>query len=246
MNKYEIYKVKDASESYYTKKDTIIDLPMRMAIIGASQRSGKSNLICNLLLRDECYNKDFEGSNIYIVSPSLKTDNKLKKLIEVKDIPDSNLFDDYDEYILEQLYKDLQEHYNESVNNNTKPENKIIIFDDMAYGGDLKKTQHGVISALACNGRHFLVSFIITSQKYSLLPTVLRENCNCCILFSCSNKQLDLITEDHCYINKKEFEKIFRDSTYEKHNFFCINYTNDKESLYQDTNFNPIKINNKK
>jgi hypothetical protein len=127
MNKYEIYKVKDASESYYTKKDTIVDLPMRMAIIGASQRSGKSNLICNLLLRDEFYNKDFEGSNIYIVSPSLKTDNKLKKLIEVKDIPESNLFDDYDEHILEQLYKDLQEHYNDSVNENTKTLDENIL-----------------------------------------------------------------------------------------------------------------------
>jgi hypothetical protein len=37
----EIYKVIDKADNYYTKKDLIFDLPLRIGIIGASQRSGK-------------------------------------------------------------------------------------------------------------------------------------------------------------------------------------------------------------
>ena len=79
----EIYKVIDKADSYYTKKDLIFDLPLRIGIIGASQRSGKSSVIVNLVCRDEFYNKDFKGENIYIISPSIENDLKLKKMIGI-------------------------------------------------------------------------------------------------------------------------------------------------------------------
>jgi len=237
----EIYKVIDKADSYYTKKDLIFDLPLRIGIIGASQRSGKSSVIVNLVCRDEFYNKDFKGENIYIISPSIENDLKLKKMIEVKDIPDHNLFTEYDERLLEELYNMLAEDYKNSVDSGEKPTNKLIIFDDMSYSGALKNKTHGIISKLFCNGRHILVSTLLTSQKYSDLLTTCRENLNGAILFSCSNKQLDLIEQDHNFLkNKKDFNNMFRDATKEKHSFFVVNYTNG-EDLYQDSNFNFIK-----
>lgn len=237
----EIYKVIDKADSYYTKKDLTFDLPLRIAIVGASQRSGKSSIIVNLVCRDEFYNKDFKGENIYIISPSIENDLKLKKMIEVKDIPEHNLFTEYDEGLLEELYEMLAEDYKESVDNGEVPSNKLIIFDDMSYSGALKNKTHGIISKLFCNGRHILISTLLTSQKYSDLLTTCRENLNGAILFSCSNKQLDLIEQDHNFLkNKKEFNNMFRDATKEKHSFFVVNYTNG-EDLYQDSNFNFIK-----
>ena len=47
-----IYKVKDNSSSYYKDKGDLINLCMRLIIVGASERSGKTNLIVNLLLRN--------------------------------------------------------------------------------------------------------------------------------------------------------------------------------------------------
>jgi hypothetical protein len=238
----EIYKVIDKADSYYTKKDLIFDLPLRIGIIGASQRSGKSSIIVNLVCRDEFYNKDFKGENIYIISPSIENDLKLKKMIEVKDIPDHNLFTEYDEGVLEELYNMLAEDYKNSVESGEVPTNKLIIFDDMSYSGALKNKTHGIISKLFCNGRHILVSTLLTSQKYSDLLTTCRENLNGAILFSCSNKQLDLIEQDHNFLkNKKMFNDMFRDATKEKHSFFVVNYTNG-EDLYQDSNFNFIKL----
>ena len=237
----EIYKVIDKADNYYTKKDLIFDLPLRIGIIGASQRSGKSSIIVNLVCRDEFYNKDFKGENIYIISPSIENDLKLKKMIEVKDIPDHNLFTEYDEGLLEELYNMLAEDYKNSVDSGETPTNKLIIFDDMSYSGALKNKTHGIISKLFCNGRHILVSTLLTSQKYSDLLTTCRENLNGAVLFSCSNKQLDLIEQDHNFLkNKKDFNNMFRDATKEKHSFFVVNYTNG-EDLYQDSNFNFIK-----
>lgn len=238
----QIYKVKDNADTYYTKKDLTFDLPFRLLIVGKSQLSGKSNIVINFLLRDEFYNKDFKGENIYIVSPSLHSDEKLKKLVEIKEIPEHNLFTEYDEEALNMLYEIIEKEYNEAVENKEKPKNTLILFDDMSYNGSLKSKQHGIINKIFSNGRHVLLSVICTSQKYSDLLTAARENCNGCILFSCSNKQLELIETDHNYTgNKKKFMTMFRDSLKEKHSFFVVNYTNPKEHMYQDKNFDIIE-----
>jgi len=237
----EIYKVKDDAEAYYSKKNTIFDLPMRLLIVGKSQLSGKSNLLVNLLLRDEFYNKDFKGENIFLVSPSITNDDKLRKLIKVKDIPEENLFTEYDEDVLKELYKLLQNEYEEAKENKEKPQNKLVIFDDCSYNGALKSKQHGIINKMFSNGRHINLSIITTAQKYSDLLTSSRENCNGGIFFNCSNKQLELIESDHNYLgNKKEFFNMFRHVMDDKHAFLVVNYTNSKEQRYLDKNFDVI------
>lgn len=238
----QIFKVKDEADEYYTKKDVIFDVPFRLLVVGKSQLSGKSNIVINLLLRDEFYNKDFDGENIYIVSPSIHSDAKLKKLVEVKGIPSENLFDVYDEEVIKKLYKNIEDDYNDAVSSKEKPKNTLILFDDISYNGDLKSKQHGIINKIFSNGRHILLSIITTSQKYTDLLTASRENCNGAIFFNCSNKQLELIEADHNYIgNKKQFMTMFRDALKEKHAFFVVNYTNPKEDRYQDKNFDTIE-----
>lgn len=241
-NNLSIYKVKDSGEKYYTSKPRIFDLPMRLCIVGKSQLSGKSNLLTNLILRDEFYGNDFNGDNIFLVSPSIKNDDKLKKVIKVKDIPEQNLFLDYDEEVINELYNMLQDEYEESVSNGEKPANKLIIFDDMSFNGDLKKKTNGIINKIFSNGRHINLSIIVTAQKYSDILTAARENCSGCILFNCSNKQLELIEADHNYLgNKKQFMNMFRKVMGEKHSFLVVNYTNPKEERYLDKNFDIIE-----
>jgi len=234
-----IYKVKDSAENYYIHKDVIFDLPFRLLIIGKSQLSGKSNLILNLMLRPEYYGDDFKGENIYIVSPSVKNDDKLKKFIEVKDIPEENIMMEYDEEVLKELYKMIQQDYEEAVADKKKPENTLVVFDDVSHSGDLKTKKGGIINKMFMNGRHILLSTLITSQKYSDISTGARENATGLMVFDCSNKQLELIETDHNILDsKKQFNKLFRDITSVKHDFFVINYTNPKEHRYQDEEFN--------
>ena len=53
----------------------------------------KTTLLINLLLNpDFGYDKIFKGEHMYIFSGSLSSDEKIKKLIKAKDIPDENIY----------------------------------------------------------------------------------------------------------------------------------------------------------
>jgi len=127
-NSIQIYKVKDKNERHYTKKDDMFDLSFRLLIVGKSFLSGKTNLLLNFLLQNDprLYKQDFKGENIYIWSASIYTDDKMKVLIEEKDIPSSNLFDTYDEETVDMLYELQKEEFNEKRQNDEKVENKLF------------------------------------------------------------------------------------------------------------------------
>ena len=45
-----------------------------------------------------------------------------------------------------------------------KKQQRLIIFDDVAYSGDLKTKETGIISKIVMNGRHAGLSSIFTTQ----------------------------------------------------------------------------------
>ena len=51
MVKYEILKVRDKTDSYYIDVPGLPNINFKIAIIGASQRSGKTTVILNMLIR---------------------------------------------------------------------------------------------------------------------------------------------------------------------------------------------------
>ena len=240
----EIYKVRDKSEKNYIKKGDMFDLPMRLLVVGKSFLSGKTNLLTNLLLQDDqrLYKDNFKGENIYIFSASLNTDKKIKTIIRQLEIPDSNLFDVFDEDTLEALLDITKDNYDEAMEEGEKPEQTLFILDDMSFGGNLKKHKNGAIAKLFSNGRHFLSSAILTSQRYADILTGARENASGCILFKCTDRQLDTIAEDHNFLveGKNQFKKMFREVTREPHSFLVVNYSNPPDKLYMNKNFKAI------
>ena len=88
---HKVLRVKDPHDSYHIKKD-LFDLPMSLIVVGKSQLSGKSNFLTWLLCSESAgYTKDFDGENIFIVSPSFTNDNKLKIIQRQFDIPPTNI-----------------------------------------------------------------------------------------------------------------------------------------------------------
>lgn len=249
----DILVIKDREEGFQVQHDPF-NLPMRGIIIGKSQYSGKSNLLGNLITRpfdddDEhgmnYYRKYFKPENIYIISPSLHIDQKLQNIIELLEIPWDNLSDHYDELKLKQLYLYLEQNYKEAVDDGREPEHSLIILDDCSFSGDLKSKQHGIINRLFSNGRHVLISTILTAQKLtSVLPTA-RENCTFCVLFSCSDHQLKLAIEDHSLFDRPiKFKRLFREVTDEPYSYLVINYQNKLgNGRYMDSKFRPVDTN---
>jgi hypothetical protein len=240
----EIYKVKDKSEKHYTKKGDMFDLPMRLLVVGKSHLSGKTNLLTNLLLQEDerLYRNNFLGQNIWVFSGSLGSDKKLDKIISQLDIPESNLFSEFDEDTLEALLDITKENYDDAIANGEKPQHTLFILDDMSFGGNLKKHTNGSIAKLFSNGRHYLASCYLSSQRYVDVLCSCRENCSGVILFKCTDRQLETIAEDHNFLTegKKQFKKMFREVTTEPHSFMVVNYSNPPDKLYMNKNFKAI------
>jgi hypothetical protein len=239
----EILRMKDPNEKHYKKKDNLFDLPMRILVVGKSQMSGKSNLIGNLLLQEDSrlYRDDFDGEDIYIFSASLKTDRKIKTLIEEKDIPSSNLFDSFDDDVCSALYDVVKDNYDDAVKDKRKPKHSLMIFDDLSFKGDLKRHKNGSIAKIFSNGRHINCSCILTAQKYTDILTSARENATGLCAFAGTDRQLELISEDHNYLeDKKNFKKMYRTITNQPHAFLVVNYSNPIDSRYMNQNFLPI------
>lgn len=246
---HKILPMKDALSNYKVIKETMFDLPFKLIIVGKSELSGKSTMIGNLLLRpfddedyDGCefYKHDFEGDNIYVVCPSIMLDTKWASIIKGKKIPEANVMMEYDETELEMLYKRLEQQYQEELEDGDVKQ-KLIIFDDCSFSGALKDKIFGILARIVCNGRHSAISSIFTTQKYSSLSTTIRENATGCIFFECSHKQMELVAEDHSSIPKKEFERMFRDATKEKHSFMIVNYSNPPDKRFLNSKFEPMK-----
>jgi len=231
------YKMKDKTDKFTVIKNDLPNLPMRMLIIGKSG-CGKSSIIGNLLCIH--YKKDFLPEDIFIFSGSLDGDIKLKTIIDYLEIPKENLFDEYNEDKLNELYTLLQDDFNESLEKKQKPSHKLIILDDLSFSGKLKgKKDNNVINKIFMNGRKFNINIIATAQKYSDLSTGSRENATAMILFKSSNKQLELIEQDMNYLdNKKQFMKLVKDNTKENHDFLMIDFS--KPIIYRTSEGKPI------
>ena len=235
-----ILRVRDNSDQFH-KEHFIFDIPFKILINGKSQLSGKTTIILGLLLDPNFkYHDKFEGDNIYIVSDN-KLDNKLKLLMNYKEIPESNYMS-YNENQLNSLYNDLEEEFLEEQTEGLPISNRLILFDDVGYSGNLKNKSFGIISKLVANGRHLNLSQIYTSQRFSMISTTVRSQLTGAILFNTSMKELELIAEDFNYLdNRKKFIKLFREETKEKRSFLVINFTNDG-SMYMDSNFETIDM----
>ncbi len=240
---YQILKVKDKTDKFYTEVPGLFDVPCRLLINGKSQLSGKTTIILNLLANpDFPYHKMFKGENIYVISNN-KLDNKLKMLADRLDIPEGNM-EMFDDNFLEILYQNLEEEFNEEILGGGKPANKLIIFDDCGYSGSLRNMSKGnIVDRMICNGRHINLSQIYTSQKYTQCSTCLRTNITGAILFGTSSREVDAITEDMNYFeNRKDFVKMYREHTKKPRSFIVVNYSSglNPDKMYYDMNFKPI------
>jgi len=247
LKKFKILKMKDVSDSFVTKKEQIFNLPMRLLIIGKSG-DGKSGYLGNLLLRKEFYRDDFLPENIFIFSGSVNGDKKLQTIIDEIEIPETNIFSGYDEDNLEGVYDHLVDEFNDNVDDGVKDKkklNSIVILDDLAFNDSFKdKGKNDMVRKLYMNGRKFSISTLILSQKVTSVSTAIRENITGMILGKSSNKQLETVANDHNYLKGKNSTKRFIDmvktATEKPFSKFIINFS--QPELYQDTDFEPIKL----
>jgi len=73
-----------------------------------------------------------------------------------------------------------------------------------------------------------------------MVSTNLRSNLTGAILFSTSMRELELISDDMNYLDKKkDFVSMFRRETDEPRSFLVVNFSN-KDGLYMNSKFKTI------
>lgn len=236
----QIYKMKDATDSYVIKKDKIWSVPFRVGLIGRTG-AGKTSVLGNLLLRKDFYKGIWEGPDIYIFSGSLASDAKLRTVIKELDIPDSNCFPKYSGDILHVIYDEIVNRNEQAKEDGDKPVHSLVILDDVSFTGALARNnaKDDAVFRVCCNGRKELVSLLVTGQKYTQISPTIRENLSGAMIGQSTNKQLDLITADWCFLkDKKHFQDLFRQRTKNSHDYMILNL--EQPAVYLDDKFEPI------
>jgi hypothetical protein len=250
MKELDILKCRDTYDGHKIDKgDMLPSLPTKIAIIGKSALSGKSTLVSNLINRPEFYGNDFDGANIYLVSGSTTSDDKIKNMIKFKEIPDENIFTFLNDDVLEIIMMSIKEKYEEAISDKEKPPHSLVVMDDIAYSKALsKRVGNEKLSELFCNYRHYLTSMIVTAQKSTQLARVIRVNTIAFMIFAQPRNELEQIAGDICFMDKKVFRKMFEDATKNRHSFFYFNQDapNDKKYMKcgEETNNKIVFIEN--
>jgi hypothetical protein len=238
-DKLKVLKVKDKTDKIAISVNRLFDLPMRLILTGKTG-TGKGGIITNLMLNENYgYNKIFEGDRIFIFAPAPYADEKMRVIIEEKSVPDSNIFDNIDN--LEEVYEMLVEDFKTRLEEKEKIKQSIIIVDDLSFSGKLS-TRFNALAKVYCNSRKFMVSICTTTQSYTSISKNIRLQASGMIIFQTTNKELDIIESENNYLlgGKKAFLKMFRSNVINRHDFLCINYSNDFNNLYLDKNFKPL------
>ena len=239
-NKLKVLKVKDKTDKLTVTVNRLFDIPFRL-ILCAKTGGSKGTIITNLFLNENYgYTKIFsQGSQFYIFAPDAYSDEKMKILIEEKQIEDSNIFNDIDD--LEDLYDLLVEDFKQRIMNDEPIEFKVIIVDDLSFSAKFQ-SRFNALQKLYCNSRKYMISLLTTNQAYTQVAKNIRLQASGMIIGQTSNKELTIIEEENNYLKggKKAFFKMFRDNVKERYDFIVINYSNNYDNLYLDKNFRPL------
>ena len=187
--------------------------------------SGKSSQLYNALdssQKNGGYRKFYK--NIYICSPSMENDKKMKKLVEeVED--DGNFYDTLNNEILNEIIEKAR---------SNPDENSLLILDDCISLLPKSTQKNAVFNALVCNCRHLNMSIWITLQKLKGVNSTIRNNTDMISMYKTYS-----YTELKSYTDEFDTPKnIYEDNTTEPHSFLHTTFTGGKPKFFK--NYDPI------
>jgi hypothetical protein len=184
-----------------TKPGIIIDRP-HITIISGRKGSGKTHLLCRLLLTA------WKGvyDRIIFVSPTFKSqfDSLWCQLSPEGITVHESLEDSFIENLLQSV---------SSTRHST-----LLVMDDI--GEDLRRTSPAMLNKLVSNSRHYRLSIVCLHQKLTQAPTIVRANVDCIVSFpACSFLEREALWREISTVDRKTFQRIFTEATVEEHSF---------------------------
>jgi hypothetical protein len=219
MSLFTIDKVKVPSKERITPsnmQDILPNHPARVMFVGAS-RSGKTNLIVNLLLKKQFYKNYFH--DVIIISPNVFTDEIWMPVI--KEIQPRHLMTQFDAATLHQLISE-QRAVIETVGIDKSPR-LLFVLDDIIEEKELLNSP--MVSELLTKGRHLNASVWVSAQSFNKIPRALRLQMSNIIIFGCRHSELEVLCHEFCpgWCEKNQFKDIFAHATKAPFSFLHIN-----------------------
>lgn len=233
-------KMRDPSDKLVIKVNRLFNIPFRLLFFGKTG-SGKSNTAIGMLLdENKGYSKVFKGERIFIFAPNPEADTKISVLRDHKDIPDGNVFNEFE--MLEEIYEMLVDDFKDRIRDEEPIHPSLLIVDDFGGTGKLSK-RFGSLAKVFMNSRKFQISIMVLGQTYTSISKNIRTQANGLFIWNTTNKELETIEKENNFLDsKKEFFQMFRNTVQrDPHKFLIINYTNPADELYLDTDFQPIE-----
>lgn len=200
-------------------KDGILPkFPFSMMISGSSG-SGKTNLLMNIMTRDDLFGRYFHY--IIVFSPTAgSTDDMYKKL----NIPESNFIREMKSEMLTNLIANRKARIEEKgIVWVAKNERMCVIMDDVIAERSFLESPDALrMFALL---RHYLCAIIVLVQSYNKLPRSLRLNANAVMVFPAQQSEIAVLLDEitPAGLQKREFENVIQYATTERYHFLYIN-----------------------
>lgn len=210
--------IKQLDNTYSSSEDPLLlQNNSCVYIISGRRGSGKSTLALCLLDSKLAYRKRFK--NIFLVSPTARSDKKFAKLVDELD-EDGKFFEELNQGNIESVLDVIKSDNKE----NDKKNLHCIVLDDVVL--DLPKSKSNILNKLVIESRHHNVTLLILSQKYNAIPTIIRANMDLISFFpSLNTKEVSTFQED-LNISKELFYKVYNEATDKQNSFLHCNLLN--------------------
>ena len=191
--------------------------PSFVNYIVGKRNSGKSYLLIQMLLSKDCFKGKFD--EVIIINPTIDYDEKYKV------IKFSRVYTEFSLELLESLISEF-----ESKRLEKKDHKVLLILDDCISQADFKNNMAThPLNTMAVNGRHWGLSLVILSQKWSAISSYIRAQLDYIILFEFKNHyEIDMLYKEFGVGTKEEFRKFLEDLYTERHDTLLINNITNK------------------
>ena len=197
--------VKRLKQQEKKKLNEYLQQPPFMLSIVAPPRSGKSNLIMNLIYNDNFYRDCFE--DIYVFSPTVNLDETLHKLNEDDTVIKITEVKEMDSYIDEIIKQQNEDEDRKDI---------LIVLDDCL--GHIGES----LTNLSTRYRHYKISIIISIQSFRSIPLIIRNCTSEYIIFKSNNKkELDKYMQE-LGNGFENFATRYEQATREKYSFVVL------------------------
>lgn len=217
--------------------------PVFRWILLGSSGSGKTNLLKNIVFNKKEFGYGSYFDEIYAWIGNKDDYDFFKKKIKQRNIKNIKLFREFNADRLKELWNEIKQDEEEEEEDNEEPNRILFIFDDMILQGISNRAKFGVLDDIFIRGRHFGLSLIISTQKYSMLNQNMRkDNCtNISVFYPMNEEELKTIWQENITsVNKKDFLKCFLNHCSKKYSFLNIDKMNPLGQL-KDEEFTAIK-----